>query len=78
MTKITIKVKSFRDVYDDLNETKKRLLRTAFLEEFEYSPTSDTFYKKLRGETFFSPKEQKWICGQLEIPTEEVQFPIHN
>ncbi len=75
MTKITIDKKSIKDVYNELNETKKGILRDAFLEEFEYSTKSDTFYKKMRGQTLFSPKEQKWICTYLKISADEVLFP---
>lgn len=69
-TEITEKTK-FQKAYDDLNDTKKALLRTGFLEQFSYK-SFDTFYKKMRGETEFYKHEQIWIAEQMNIAIEKL------
>lgn len=76
MTTKTVK-KTFEVIYNDLNETNKSLLRTAFLEEHGYT-SFDTFYKKLRGDSSFAPNEKKWICAYLKISAEQIEFPSKN
>ena len=72
-TEVT-EAKEFKDIYNDLNDSKKAILRTGFLEEHGYR-SFDSFYKKMKGETLFRPNEQKWICKQLQISESEVKFP---
>lgn len=76
MTKITTQFqKTFIEIYNDLNEAKKGMLRLAFLEEHGYSLNSDTFYKKLNGKSLFAPNEQRWLCKELDLKIAEVSFP---
>jgi hypothetical protein len=58
-------------VYGNLSNPQKSSLKTAFNEHFEYTST-DTFYKKMRGETPIKKIEQRFIADHLELPIKDL------
>jgi hypothetical protein len=62
------------EAYNDLNETKKKIVKMGFIAKFEYSEKSDIFYKKIKRETPIKTIEKEWFAERLKLPINEL-FP---
>lgn len=67
----TPKESKFQIAYNELNESKKAVLRVDFLTEMGYK-SFDTFYKKLRGESEIYINEKKWFAEKMQTVVEQL------
>jgi hypothetical protein len=52
--------------YNNLNEMQKKALREAFFTEFDYSPNSNTFWRKLHNPKNIWKNERAFFAGHLK------------
>lgn len=77
MNDTTSTQKTILDLYNDLSESKKAILRVQFSEE--HGLAVSTFYSKLNCiQSSFKPNEQKWLCNYFNVKAEDVFFPKHD
>lgn len=60
-----INTKKIKKKYNELNESKKAILREKFLMVFDYKNT-DSFYKKMEGKSPFWQNEKTWLARKLK------------
>lgn len=59
--------------YNNLEDSKKEMIREDFTYKFDYS-SKDTFYKKLRGESRLWNYEKEWFAERFHTTTDKL-FP---
>jgi hypothetical protein len=63
----------FKDAYNELNESKKAVLRADFINEMDYK-SFDSFYRKLRNPEEVYKNEKKWFAEKMGLTVAEL-FP---